>query len=325
MPVRLPRILLLAALAAAPLVGCGDDAVESVAPAPPRAPVVAAPAPAVELTAEDRAVWRNPVTGRHAIPVLLYHGIDEREGFANDADAFYAVRPTEFAKQMALLHHIGYRAITLAQFRRWHDGAPVDLPQHPILITFDDGRADALRHADAVLARYGWTATMFVDVGAVEAGAPEYATWSELAAMQRSGRWTMQLHAGHGHHNIRYGAAEREVGPYYAYRDAPNGETTAAYLRRVTDDLDWGEAQLRKHIPGYVPLGFAPPFGAYGQLGTNDPAIPALFGRALRERFGLVFVQADPHPAVPGEQDVTRLQLDRTTTGGQLHDWLAHG
>ena len=84
----------------------------------------------------------------------------------------------------------------------------------------------------------------------------------------------------------------------------------------MTDDLDWGEAQLRKHIPGYVPLGFAPPFGAYGQLDTNDPAIPALFGAALRERFGLVFVQADPHPAVPGEQDVTRLQLDRTTTGG---------
>jgi len=148
---------------------------------------------------------------------------------------------------------------------------------------------------------------------------------SELAAMQRSGRWRVQLHAGRGHRNIRYGAGVREVGPFYAYRDAPAGETTAEYLRRVTDDLDWGEARLREHIPGYAPLAFAPPFGAYGQLGTNDPAIPSLFGRELRERFGLLFVQADPHPAVPGERDVTRLQLDRTTTGGQLHHWLAAG
>lgn len=322
MSARLLPVLLFVAL----LAGCGEEAVEPPAAATaPRAPVVAEPAPAVRLTAEDRAVWRDPGTGRHAIPVLLYHGIDARDGFSNRGDAYYAVEPADFAKQMALLHHSGYRAITLAQFRRWHDGAPVALPEHPILITFDDGRADALRHADAILARLGWTATMFVDAGAVETGAPEYATWSELAAMQRSGRWTIQLHAGHGHHSIRYGEGAREVGPFYAYRDVPGGETTAGFLRRVTEDLDWGEAQLRKHIPGYVPLAFAPPFGAYGQLGTNDPAIPALFGRELRERFGLVFVQADPHPAVPGEREVTRLQLDRTITGGQLHDWLQSG
>ena len=195
MPARLLRALLLLALVAVPLAGCGEEAVEPPAPAPARAPVVAVPRPPCTSPPRTGAVWRDPVTGRGEIPVLLYHGIDQREGFANQADAFYAVEPAEFAKQMALLHHIGYRAITLDQFRRWHDGAPVDLPKHPILITFDDGRADALRNADAVLARYGWTATMFVDVGAIEAGAPEYATWSELAAMQRSGRWTMQLHA----------------------------------------------------------------------------------------------------------------------------------
>jgi hypothetical protein len=45
--------------------------------------------------------------------------------------------------------------------------------------------------------------------------------------------------------------------------------------------------------------------------------------RELRERFGLVFVQQDPHPATPGDRDITRLQLDRTMTGGDLHNWLA--
>jgi hypothetical protein len=143
--------------------------------------------------------------------------------------------------------------------------------------------------------------------------------------MQRSGRWSIQLHAGRGHHNIRYGPGEREVGPFYAYRDALHGETLDGWHERVVADLEWGEQQLRRHVPGYRPLAFAPPFGAYGQLDTNDPAIPDLMGRELRERFGLTFVQQDPHLARPGEADVTRLQLDRTTTGGDLHNWLETG
>ena len=299
------------ALAAA---GCADDDAPQVAR-------TAKPA-ADALTADDKAVWNSARDTPGRIPVLLYHGIADRSTFANQADAYYAVEPADFAKQMALLHYAGYRAITLEQFRRFHAGEPVELPDHPILITFDDGRADAPRNADPVLERYGWSATMFVDVGAVAGGDAEYATWDQLAAMQRSGRWSIQLHAGRGHHNIRYGEAEREVGPFYAYRDTLDNETLAGWRERVVADLAWGERQLRRHIPGYRPLAFAPPFGAYGQLDTNDPRIPRVLGKELRARFGLVFVQQDPHLAEPGETDVTRLQLDRTITGGDLHTWL---
>ncbi len=309
---RLPLAVLALAIA-----GCGDA---SSAPPAERAAVAAAPPAA--LTAEDRSVWRSPRIGRDTIPVLLYHAVAERAEIANDADAFYGVRPRDFAKQMALLDHAGYEAITLRQFRRFHAGKRVDLPAHPILITFDDGRADALRNVDPVFARLGWSAVMFVDVGAVDGAAPGYATWDELAAMQRSGRWSIQLHSGRGHHSIRYGDGEREVGPFYAYRDVPNGETLRGWRDRVVGDIEWGERELRRRVPGYTPLAFAPPYGAYGQLDTNDPAIPRRLGRELRKRFGLVFVQADPHPARPGERDVTRFQLDRTVTGGALHDWL---
>jgi peptidoglycan/xylan/chitin deacetylase (PgdA/CDA1 family) len=318
------RILLAATLALVLAVaGCADDrAGEPPVAAAAATAAVRNPAPPVTLTAEDRAVWRTPRRTPGRIPVLLYHGVADRSEFANQADAYYALEPADFAKQMALLHHAGYQAITLERFRAFHAGRAVDLPAHPILITFDDARADAFRNADSVLERYGWSATMFVDVGAVTNEAPEYSTWEQLAAMQRSGRWSIQLHSGRGHHNIRYGAAEREVGPFYAYRDAANGETLGDWHTRVTEDLAWGERELRRHVPGYKPLAFAPPFGAYGQIGTNDPRIPRLMEKELEERFGLVFVQQDPHPAKPGELPVTRLQLDRTTTGGALHSWL---
>jgi hypothetical protein len=192
------HLAVLGALVALWVAGCADDG----APAHRAASVTVSAPTVVELTAEDRAVWATPTTGRDRIPVLLYHGVAERADFSNQADAFYAVAPAAFAKQMALLHHAGYSAITLKQFRRFHAGEPVDLPAHPILTTFDDGRADAPRNADRVLARYGWSAVMFVDVGAVTEGAAEYATWEQLAEMQRTGRWSIQLHAGRGHHNI---------------------------------------------------------------------------------------------------------------------------
>ena len=307
-------IATLAAILALAVAGCSDD--------DGRPATTAATRSADLLTADDKAVWSDARDTPGRIPVLLYHGIADRSTFANEADAYYAVEPADFAKQMALLHHAGYEAITLEQFRAFHRREPVELPDHPILITFDDGRADAPRNADPVLERYGWTATMFVDVGAVARQAPEYATWEQLATMQRSGRWSIQLHAGRGHHNIHYGAGEREVGPFYAYRDTRNRETLADWHDRVTEDLDWGERRLRRHVPGYEPLAFAPPFGAYGQLDTNDPSIPRLMAKELKRRFGLIFVQQDPRLAEPGEPDVTRLQLDRTITGGDLHSWL---
>ncbi len=124
-----------------------------------------------------------------------------------------------------------------------------------------------------------------------------------------------------GHENIRYGAGPGESGPFYAYRNSLLRESLADWHKRVIADLDWGERRLRRHVPGYEPLAFAPPFGAYGQIGTNDPKIPRRLSRELRERFGLIFVQQDPHLTQPSDLDVSRLQLDRTITGGALHAW----
>jgi peptidoglycan/xylan/chitin deacetylase (PgdA/CDA1 family) len=315
------HVVALVVLAALLVAGCGQTP-KPAAPTVHARNAIPGPPPDVTLTGQDRAVWQRAPKAHDRIPVLLYHGVDVRGGFANQADAFYGVAPANFAKQMALLDHAGYRAITLEQFTRALAGKRVVLPPRPILITFDDARADSWLNSDLVLARYGWSAVMFVDVGAVARRDAEYLSWDQLAAMEQSGRWSLQLHAGRGHHNIRYGSGPRDVGPFYAYRDALGGETLAGWQRRVAADLAWGVRELRAHLPGYQPLAFAPPFGAYGQLGTNDPQIPRLLSRELRDHFGLVFVQQDPHPARPGERVVTRMQLNRTVTGGELHYWL---
>jgi peptidoglycan/xylan/chitin deacetylase (PgdA/CDA1 family) len=308
-----------AAVLALALGGCGEST-DPAGSTPRQAPSTADP---ITLTDEERAVWTTPAPHRDRVPVLLYHGIGPAAGFADAADAAYGIERSDFARQLALLAHAGYEAITLDQFRRFHAGEPVELPAHPILLTFDDGRADSWQGADGALRDHGWSAVLFADAGRIDRGDREYVSWSELARMQESGRWEIQLHAGRGHHNIRYGPRPRDVGPFYAFRDMPGGEKHDGWRRRVLADLDWGEAQLRRHVPGYAPRAFAPPYGNYGQISTNDPAIPRVLGRELRRRYGVVFTQADPRPARPGDVDVPRLQITRRMTGGELHAWLS--
>ena len=113
---------------------------------------------------------------------------------------------------------------------------------------------------------------MFVDVGHVEDRNPEYLTWEELATVQSSGRWQLQLHSGRGHQQIQYGPGPNDYGAYYAYEQ--QDEKFAGWRRRVRSDIDWGHNTLLRHIRAYQPLAFAPPYGNYGQDGTNNPRIP---------------------------------------------------
>ena len=302
--------IVVAAAAALLLAGCGADRHQ-----PPTLPL------SVHLSAQERAIWGPLAVTRAAIPVLLYHGIGERSDFDSDADAVYGVTQSNFAKQMALLRAAGYHTITLEQFRAFLAGEPVALPAHPLLLTFDDSLANSFDGADAVLRQLGWTAVMFVDVGSVDEGKDHhYASWKQIAAAQQSGRWEMQLHAGRGHHNIPYDE-KGTMGPFYANRVLPS-ESLGGWEHRVVADLDWGQAKLRVHVPSYHPLSFAPPYGNFGQLATDDPCIPGRLGAILRQRYGIVFVQQPARYAHPGETVVPRLQITRKMAGGDIHAWL---
>ena len=143
--------------------------------------------------------------------------------------------------------------------------------------------------------------------------------------MEESGRWTMQLHAGpNGHQYIRYGSGADETGPYYAYKKP--GEDFSQWQDRVRSDIEAGQKELAEQIPGYKPLAFAPPFGAYGQQGTNDERIPSDLLGWLTGRYEAVFTQDENALAHPGSpQPLGRIQVTRATSGGQLHSQLLTG
>ena len=141
---------------------------------------------------------------------------------------------------------------------------------------------------------------------------PEYLTWEELETVQASGRWQLQLHSGHGHQQIQYGPDPDDFGPFYAYE--MQDEDFEDWQERVRSDIEWGEETLAEHIPAYSPLAFAPPYGNYGQDGTNDPRIPDDLLGWLTERYGSVFTQDVNARAREGSgQPLGRIQVTRGT------------
>ena len=166
---------------------------------------------------------------------------------------------------------------------------------------------------------------MFVDVGRVEGGDPEYLSWPELATAQDSGRWELQLHSGiEGHTQIHYGPGPDDYGPFYAYQKPD--EDFDGWRERVRSDIASGQTTLSDHIPAYRPLAFAPPYGNYGQDGTNDKRIPGDLLGWLERRYGAIFSQNVNARAKPGSgQPLGRIQVTRVTTGGSLHEQLLSG
>ena len=226
--------------------GCGKSGASSCRAESPRTPIAA---PEVILTPEEKAVWAPLPPDRSAVPVLLYHGVGAPSDFANAADAQYGIDADDFAKQMTMIKHAGYQTIGLQTFVDFVRGRPVKLPPRPLLLTFDDGRADSWTGSESILKQLHFTAVMFVDVGRVSACDPEYLTWDELRAMEDGGRWTMQLHAGpDGHQYIQYGSSSDETGPYYAYKEP--GEDFSQWQDRVQVGHRGGAAGARQTDSG---------------------------------------------------------------------------
>jgi peptidoglycan/xylan/chitin deacetylase (PgdA/CDA1 family) len=124
-----------------------------------------------------------------AVPILMYHAVGHRP-----ARAAYglSVAPEAFAAQMELLGARGFTPVTTARLGgAWRTGAA--LPERPVLITFDDGYEGVHRHALPVLARYGFTATLFVSTGWLrgaydEGGAPDtMLDWDQVRELAAAG------------------------------------------------------------------------------------------------------------------------------------------
>lgn len=272
------------------------------------------PAPVVVFTPAEVARYTPVSVYAGAVPVLAYHGISDR----NDG---LSVSREEFARQLQMLRHSGYHAISIAQYLRFRGGDSSVLPDRPILITFDDGRLDAYRGADRILQQQGMRAVMYVNTEPVRSGDASHVSWKELHAMQRSGRWDVQPSAHDGHRMIVTDGAGR-TGPYYTslrFTRTDGVESYADYTRRVAGDIYAVKDDFRAQ--GLDSQSFAAAFA------DDDPHSTARMRKfrdsLLASQFTVAFFAggADPGYTTPGTIAQRFVLRTHTTTDG-LRQWL---
>lgn len=112
------------------------------------------------------------------IPVLLYHRVGYTKGYLT-------ITPERFASDLEQLANQGYRTITLGQFEQFLLDREIELPEKPVLITFDDGYADNYEKAFPLLQKYNMSAVFYIITGMV--GQPERLTSERIREMVRAG------------------------------------------------------------------------------------------------------------------------------------------
>jgi len=116
------------------------------------------------------------------VPVLMYHRVDATvpsDALGRDL----TIEPRAFAAQLGYLQKHGIRTMTAAELVRAEAGG--EHPRSAIVLTFDDGYADAATTALPILRKFGARGTFYVSSGFV--GTPRHVTWKQMREMRAAG------------------------------------------------------------------------------------------------------------------------------------------
>lgn len=195
------------------------------------------------------------------VPILMYHALTENDSEASDviitADAFEA--------QMSALAQAGYTAIFYDDLRAYVNEGK-ELPEKPILITFDDGYSSNIDIALPILEKYGMRATVSVIGVSVgkdtykDTGTPIYPHFSFDAARAayESGILDFQSHT-YDMHQTQLDTDPREG---VLKRD---GESEEEYIAALRADFERSKRELEEGIGGEVFV-ITYPNGKYDEL-----------------------------------------------------------
>lgn len=78
----------------------------------------------------------SPLAAEQPVPILMYHYIRDHQDPEDKIGAGLSVSPTVFRQQLKQLKALGYTTVTFKDLNK-------PLPPKPIILTFDDGYADA--------------------------------------------------------------------------------------------------------------------------------------------------------------------------------------
>lgn len=214
-------------------------------PTPPVMPAATLPADtAPALAAEPLPTPSGIYSWTLKVPILMYHYISEPPADADEYRVDLSVAPDQFREQMAYLRDSGYTPIDFYSLTTAIVGY-TELPDKPVILTFDDGYIDNYENAYPILEEFGFKATFFIISEFIDQGQEGYMSWPMIEELARAG-----------------------------HRIESHSRTHPDLTEKDRDDLIWqilgAQETIAAHV-GYRPRYFCYPGGDY-----NDETIQVL-------------------------------------------------
>ena len=194
------------------------------------------------------------------VPILMYHHLDE--DVTNNA----VITPLKFEEHIRALKISGYSSITLQQLADYVEKG-IDLPEKPVLITFDDGYSSNYELAYPILKKYNMSGV--INVIGVSVGKDTYKdtgkpitphfSYEEAGEMVANGVIEIQSHSYDMHNNkeldidFRQGVLKKD------------GETNEEYIEAFCSDFQKSERGILDNLGSKV-ISYAYPNGYYSTL-----------------------------------------------------------
>lgn len=196
------------------------------------------------------------------LPILMYHSILREKRLQGK----YVVSPDTLDSDMAWLKENGYHTVVVRDLIQYVNNQ-ADLPEKPVMVTFDDGFYNNYYYAYPIAKKYnekiiispvGSYTDLFTGGDADHANY-SYLTWDEIKEMVDSGLVEIQNHSYNLHSTSRrYGSQKMKR------------ESVGAYQSALRDDLKKMQREMLEHT-GYQPTAFVYPLGA-----VSKDSIPIL-------------------------------------------------
>lgn len=234
------------------------------------------------LTAENENTFTD-TSDKIKLPIIMYHEI-RKTNTGKDI-----ITPSEFESDLKFLEENDYHTITMADLIAYvYDNK--DLPENPIMLTFDDGYYNNYIYGFPLLQKYDIKIVLSIigkgvdDFSRIKDENVNYShtSWEQINEMLNDGRIEIQNHS--------YNLHQVKIGRYGSKKSF--GESLDHYERVLTEDI----GRLQNDIflmTGQTPTTFTYPFGS-----VSKDSVPILkkmgFKASLSCKFGINLIEKDP-------------------------------
>ncbi|HKH60220.1 MAG TPA: polysaccharide deacetylase family protein [Flavitalea sp.] len=245
-----------------------------------------------ELSAEKKVVKIKRSTARPReilerpqVPILCYHRLRDYRSTDGASAKTYIVPRAVYKRQIKMLADSGYHTITPDEYFAYLTSG-TELPEKPVMISFDDTSEEQFTVGAAELDTYGFKGVFFVMT--ISIGRPGYMSTEQLKELSDKGH----VIASHttDHHNVK----------------KYSGEDWDFQLVKPKDKLE--------SITGKPVEYFAYPFGEW-----NEAAIPELKKRNYKAAFQL---SSNKRDTIEPLYAIRRMIIPGTWDGTTMDKWM---